>query len=109
MAGYEALKSQFDELNVAILGASVDSAEDSAEVLNDVSFPVAVGVTQQQADAIGAWWNSERGIIQPAEFILNGDGEVISSTYSSTPIGRIEAGDVIKRVNFLEKRKAKSG
>lgn len=109
MAGYEALKSQFDELNVAILGASVDSAKDSAEVLSDVSFPIAVGVTREQADSIGAWWNSERGIVQPSEFILDGDGKVVSSTYSSTPIGRIEPGDVVKRVNFLEKRKAQSG
>ncbi|MFL2546609.1 MAG: hypothetical protein ACJ0SL_04510 [Candidatus Rariloculaceae bacterium] len=52
---------------------------------------------------IGAWWNDERGIIQPSEFMLGGNGRVISSTYSSTPIGRIEPSDTIKRVNFLEK------
>ncbi len=109
MAGYEAIKHQLDDLNVAILGASADSVEDSADILNDVSFPIAVGVTKQQADSIGAWWNAERGIIQPSEFILDGEGKVVSSTYSSTPIGRIEPGDVVKRVNFLEKRKAQSG
>ena len=59
---------------MSILGASVDSAEDSAEVLNDVSFPIAVGVTRKQADSIGAWWNTDRDIIQPSEFILDADG-----------------------------------
>ena len=53
---------------------------------------------------IGAWWNDDRGIIQPSEFILNRDGKVMSSTYSSTPIGRIEPGDALKRVKFLEKK-----
>ena len=108
MAGYEALRSDFDALGVSILAASVDSEEDSAALLRGLSFPLAVGVTQDQADAIGAWWNAERGIVQPSEFLLDADGTVVSSTYSSTPIGRIDPGDVIKRVNFLEKRKAEA-
>lgn len=54
---------------------------------------------------IGAWWNERRGIIQPSEFILDGDGRVMASTYSSTPIGRIEPGDALKRVHFLERKR----
>jgi peroxiredoxin len=92
-------------LKVAVIGASVDSQEEAAKVQADLGFPIAYGVTREQADMIGAWWNDERGIIQPSEFMLDGNGRVVSSTYSSTPIGRIEPGDTIKRVNFLEKNR----
>ena len=70
-----------------------------------LSFPIAHGVTHEQADMIGAWWNDNRGIIQPSEFLLNANGTVIASTYSSTPIGRIEPGDALKRVDFLERKR----
>jgi peroxiredoxin len=92
-------------LNVGILAASVDSQEEAAEVQADLSFPIAYGVTREQADMIGAWWNDRREIIQPSEFILDRQGKVMASTYSSTPVGRIEPADALKRVKFLERKR----
>jgi hypothetical protein len=71
-------------------------------VAAELGFPVAYGVTRSQADAIGAWWEERRSIIQPSEFVLEATGKVVSSTYSSGPIGRVEASDVIKLINFRE-------
>jgi hypothetical protein len=71
----------------------------------ELSFPIAHSVVQKQADMIGAWWNDHRGIIEPSGFILNGDGRVMASTYSSTPIGRIEPSDAVNRVKFLERKR----
>jgi peroxiredoxin len=65
-------------------------------------FPVAYGVTREQADALGAWWEERRGIIQPSEFVLDAQGKVRSSTYSSGPIGRVDAADVVKLINFYD-------
>ena len=70
-----------------------------------MSFPVAYGVTREIADTLGSWWEDNRGIIQPSEFVLNAEGKVVSSTYSSGPIGRVDAADVVKMINFLESRK----
>ena len=44
-------------------------------------------------------------IIQPSEFIINAEGKVMASSYSDGPLGRIDAGDVIKMVNFYESMK----
>ena len=41
-------------------------------------------------------------IIQPSEFLLGPDRRVLHATYSSRPIGRIAADDVVKLVGFLE-------
>ncbi len=96
---------ELDELGVEIIAASVDDAEMAAEVQVDLDFPVAYGVTREQADSIGAWWEDRRSIVQPSEFILDGSGKVVSSTYSSGPIGRLDAADAMKLIKFIESQK----
>ncbi len=67
-----------------------------------MGFAIAYGVTREQAEAIGAWWEERRAIVQPAEFLLDREGKALSSTYSSGPIGRLDAADVVKHINFRE-------
>ncbi len=105
MAGYEALKTQFDEAGISILAASVDPLDKATEVQQELSFPIAYGVTREQADTIGAWWEDRRAIIQPSEFVLDSDGKVLSATYSTGPVGRMEAGDALKLVRFLDSKR----
>ena len=87
------------------VAASVDTEDKSKEVADGVSFPVAEGVTRDQADALDSWWEDRRGIIQPSEFLLDKSGKVLLSTYSSGPLGRIEPEDIIKMVGMYERRK----
>jgi peroxiredoxin len=107
LAGFEKLRPELDALGVKVLAASVDPLEKAREVAAELSFPVAYGVTREQADAIGAWWEDRRSIVQPSEFLLAADGTVRAATYSSGPIGRIDAADVVKLVNFYDKQSAK--
>ena len=89
-------------MGARLVAASVDPLDKAKIVADEVGFPVVHGVTREQADAIGAWWEERRGIVQPAEFLLDRQGKVLSSTYSSGPIGRVDAADVIKHINFRE-------
>jgi alkyl hydroperoxide reductase subunit AhpC len=73
-------------------------------VAAELSFPVAYGVTRAMADRIGAWWEDRRGIVQPSEFLVDAAGKVRSATYSSGPIGRVDAADVVKLVNFYDRQ-----
>ncbi len=77
----------------------------AAAVQVDLDFPIAYGVTHEQADAIGAWWEDRRSIIQPSEFILDGAGKVVSATYSTGPVGRLDAADALKLIRFVESQK----
>ena len=72
---------------------------------DDVSFPVGYEVSREDADALGAWWEDRRSIIQPSEFIVGTDNKVVVSSYSDGPLGRIDAADVVKLINFYESRK----
>jgi peroxiredoxin len=106
LAGFEELRPELDALGVKVLAASVDPLEKARDVAAELSFPIAYGVTREQADSIGAWWEDRRAIVQPSEFLLAADGKVRAATYSSGPIGRIDAADVVKLVNFYDKQAA---
>ena len=102
MAGFAKLKDELAQIGVAVCAASVDPEDKAKIVADEVNFPVGYGVTREQADLMGSWWEERRQIVQPSEFIVGATGKVVASSYSSGPIGRIEAADVIKLVNFME-------
>ncbi len=105
MVGFEAAKNELEALGVKVVCASVDDIDKAKEVADEVSFPVGHGVTRDIADKLGSWWEDRRGIIQPSEFIVDGDGKILHASYSSGPIGRTVADDVVKLATFLESRK----
>ncbi len=92
-------------MGVAVVAASVDALDKAEEVANEVGFPVGFGVTRDIADKLGSWWEDRRSIVQPSEFLLDADNKVVMSSYSDGPLGRVEAADVVKLVNFYESRK----
>lgn len=87
------------------MAASVDPLDKAKIVADEVPFPVAHGVTRDIANALGAWWEDRRQIIQPSEFLLGADNKVMASSYSDGPLGRFQAEDVIALVKFYESRK----
>lgn len=107
MVGFANQKAEFDKLGVTLVAASVDPIEKAQEVADEVNFPVGCGVTREMANTLGSWWEERRQIIQPSEFLLGPDGKVMASSYSDGPIGRMDAEDIVKVVNFYESMKNK--
>jgi peroxiredoxin len=106
LAGFERQRKELEAVGAKVVAASVDPLDKAKEVAAEAGYAIGYGVTREQAERIGAWWEERRGIVQPAEFIVGRDGKVISSTYSSGPIGRIDAADVVKLINFYESQAA---
>jgi hypothetical protein len=68
-----------------------------------IEFPLVWGLKlPEDADRIGAWRDDKRPMIQPSEFLIGRDGKILSATYSTGPIGRLRAEDVISMVRFIE-------
>jgi hypothetical protein len=65
---------------------------------------VAHGIDRDAAERIGAWWEQRRGHIQPSEFVITGSGRVLSSTYSSSPVGRMDPRETLELVRILARR-----
>lgn len=89
-------------MGAKVFAASIDPIDKAGEVATEVSFPVGYGVTRANAEQLGSWWEERRSIIQPSEFIMTAEGKIVASSYSDGPVGRIDAADVIKVINFRE-------
>ena len=106
LAAYEAKKAELAALGATIYAASVDSLEQAQEVgQRGFTFPLAYGMTREEAEVFGAWWDSGRGFIQPAEFLLGRGGVVLGSMYASGPVGRMEADEAVQLITTRERRR----
>jgi hypothetical protein len=70
-----------------------------------LTFPVAYGVTREESAVFGAWWDHDRGFIQPAEFLLGRGGIVLGSMYASGPLGRMGADEAVRLITMRERRR----
>ena len=86
---------------MSIFAGTVDSEEETSKVAEPLGFPVAHGVTRSDGDLLGSWWDERRDFIQPTEFVLTGNGTVLASTYSNSPIGRMDPKEALTMVKFL--------
>ena len=107
MVGFNKVKDELDAVGARIIAASVDPLDKSTEVAAELSFLLGYGVTREVAGKLGSWWEERRGIIQPSNFVLDAGGKVLASTYSDGPIGRIEAADALKFIQFREAQSQK--
>ena len=96
---------EFKEQGASIFAASVDSLEKAQEVSESLSFPVAWGVDRELGDKLGSFWDQRGDFIQPTELIINHKGRVVSSTYSSSPVGRADPAEVLTLLKYLNARK----
>lgn len=87
---------------MSIVAATVDTEEQTLEVAAPLSFPVAHSVSKADGDLIGAKWEPRRDHIQPSEFILRGDGRVMASTYSNSPVGRMDPAETLTLIQFID-------
>ena len=83
------------------MAGTVDSESDTEAVAAPLSFPVAHSMQRADGDIIGAWWDDRRDHIQPSEFILRGD-RVIASTYSNSPVGRMDPAETLTLISFID-------
>ena len=104
------MKEEFAEIGATVIAGTVDTQEQTSEVAADLSFPVAYGMTREQGDSVGAWWEERRDHIQPSEFVLTANGTVMMSAYSNSPVGRMDPDETLTLLQFLTARRAqKSG
>lgn len=96
MGGFADRFEELAALGVMVIVASVDGEDKATEVAANLPFSVAFGVTRAEADELGSWWEERRGIIQPSEFIVSAAGTILHASYSSGPLARTSADDVIR-------------
>ncbi len=92
------------ELDVRVLALSIDDETTTRDLVakHGLRFPVGHSADAQAvADATGAFLNPEPAYIQSTGFILDPQGRVIISVYSSGAIGRLVPDDVVGMLSYL--------
>jgi peroxiredoxin len=90
-----------------IIAASVDPLEKARETVEKlgIKYPVAYGLDVEAISAItGAYYGKERKFLQPTCFLIRPENTVAVACYSSGPIGRFVAKDVLKLVKFYKSK-----
>jgi peroxiredoxin len=91
------------EVGANVVALSVDSETTTDELIakHALTFPVGNSVKAQEvATATGAFVDPERGFLQSTGFVVDPEGRVIVSVYSSGAIGRLVPDDVVDLIRY---------
>jgi peroxiredoxin len=92
------------EVGATVVALSVDDETTTAELIakHGLTFPVGFGADALAvAKVTGAFVNPDPMFLQSTGFVLNPDGQVVVSVYSSGAIGRLVPEDVIGMIRYL--------
>lgn len=91
-------------LDTQVVADSVDDERTTADLVakHGITYPVGHSADARAIAALtGAFVNDDPLYVQSTGFVLDRDGEVIVSVYSSGAIGRLIPEDVIGLVRYL--------
>ncbi len=109
MAGFQKWLRQFDEDQVRIIAGSVDPLDKAKEALEkaNITYPVAYGLDAIEISKLtGAYYDYDKKYLHPTAFLLRPDNTIDVVCYSSGPLGRFNAKEVLGLVKFYKKQKA---
>jgi len=92
------------DAGVSVAALSVDDEETTAALIAKLrlTFPVGYGADAHKvAEATGAFVNPDPVFLQSTGFVLDPDGKVVVSVYSSGAIGRLVPDEVAGLVRYL--------
>ncbi len=107
MADFQSLSRDFEAEEIRIIAGSVDPIEKARETVDKlgVTYPVAYGLDVEALSGItGAYYEKERRFLHPTSFLIRPNNKIEVACYSSGPIGRFVAKDVLSLVKFYKSR-----
>ena len=98
---------KLDGVDVKVVSLSVDDEATARELIAKHGLMFPVGHSAGAAaihEATGAFVSADPVYLQSTGFVLDPDGNVVVSVYSSGAIGRLVPDDVVGLVNYLESK-----
>ena len=105
LAGFQRASQRLAEAGIKVVSLSVDDEATSRGTVEKfkLSFPIGHSADADQiASLTGAYINDSPRYLQSTGFLLDPSGRVLNAVYSSGPIGRLVAEDVIGMVAYLK-------
>jgi peroxiredoxin len=104
LRAFERTGQALADANIRVAALSVDDKETTAALVekHKLTFPVGYGADARAvAGLTGAFVNPEPAYLQSSGFVLDPEGNVVVSVYSSGAIGRLLPEDVVGLVRYL--------
>ncbi|HEY4024205.1 MAG TPA: peroxiredoxin family protein [Pseudonocardiaceae bacterium] len=107
LRAFERAQETLAALGVKVAAVSVDDESTTAALVakHSITFPVGHSADARAlAELTGAFVNDDPIYLQSTGFVLDGDGNVVVSVYSSGAIGRLVPEDVAGMVRYLREK-----
>ncbi len=107
LMGFQRASGKLAEVGIRIVALSVDNQATTIGTIEKfrLSFPVGHSADADEvASVTGAYTNESPRYLQATGFLLAPDGKILNSVYSSGPLGRLVAEDVIGMVAYLKSK-----
>ncbi len=107
MADFQSSIGAYEEEQIRVIAGSVDSAEKTTEFTEKLglTFSLAYGMDAVEISRLtGAFYEKEKGYIQPAGFLVRPDKTIEVASYSTGPVGRFVATNVLDLVKYYKSR-----
>ncbi len=107
LAGFQRASEKLAETGIKVVALSVDDEATTTGTIDKfkLSFPVGHSADANKVATItGAYTNENPRYLQTTGFVLAPDGKILNAVYSSGPIGRLVADDVIGMVAYLKSK-----
>lgn len=111
LGAFEQAREELAGIGTKIIALSTDDAETTRATIerHGLGFPVGHSADAQAISAsTGAIVNPDPSFLQATGFVLDPEGRVAVSVYSSGAIGRLVPADVTHLVRHLQQRAAAS-
>jgi peroxiredoxin len=109
LRAFQRAEPELAEIGARVVALSVDDEPTTAELVtkHGLTFPVGYGADAAAvATATGAFVDPDRGFLQSTGFVLDPEGKVVVSVYSSGAIGRLVPDDVMGLIRYLRSHAA---
>ncbi len=104
LRAFQRASESLAEVGAKVVALSVDDEATTAELIarHHLTFPVGHSADARAvAEATGAFVNDNPTYLQSTGFVLDPDGRVVVSVYSSGAIGRLVPDDVVGLIRYL--------
>jgi peroxiredoxin len=103
LSAFQRALDQLSAMDIQVVALSVDDEAATLDLIgrHHLRFPVGYGADADAiAEATGAFVNLDPRFLQATGFVLDTDGQIVVSVYSSGAIGRLMPQDVLGLVRY---------
>jgi alkyl hydroperoxide reductase subunit AhpC len=108
LADFQALHKEFKSEGINVIAGSADVIEKAKETVDrlEITYSVGYGMVAEDVSRItGAYYNKGRKFLHATGFVVRPDKTIGVACYSTGPVGRLVARDVLNLVKFYKTKK----